>query len=106
MPKKKDIFDIKRRKEKSKRICRRAVKKRVYQTFKVPLDFTSVLCREKKQKKKIVQDYRYLNKGTVKDNYPLSLISDLINTINTKKMFTKINLCQGYNNIQIKEKDE
>jgi len=54
----------------------------------------------------MVQDYRYLNKETVKDNYPLPLISDLINTIKTKKVFTKMNLHWGYNNIQIKEGNE
>ena len=47
---------------------------------------------KKDRKKKMVQDYRYLNKETVKNNYPLSLISDLIDTMETKKIFTKINL--------------
>ena len=54
---------------------------------------------KKNRKKRIVQDYRYLNKETVKNNYPLPLISDLINTMETKKMFTKIDLYQRYNNI-------
>ena len=47
---------------------------------------------KKNGKKRIVQDYKYLNKGTVKDNYPLPLILDLINTMGMKKIFTKINL--------------
>ena len=34
------------------------------------------------------------------------LISDLIDTIGTKKVFTKIDLYWRYNNIQIKEGDE
>ena len=54
---------------------------------------------KKNRKKRMVQDYQYLNKGTVKDNYPLSLISDLINTIGTKKVFTKMDLRWGYNNV-------
>ena len=62
---------------------------------------------EKKDSKKcIVQNYRYLNKETVKNNYPLSLISDIIENISIKKVFTKINLQWSYNNIQIKKKDE
>ena len=61
---------------------------------------------KKDGKKRMVQDYRYLNKGTVKNNYPLPLILDLINTMGTKKIFTKIDLCWGYNNVQIKERDE
>ena len=47
---------------------------------------------KKDRKKRIVQDYWYLNKGTVKDNYLLPLIPDLINTIGTKKVFTKMDL--------------
>ena len=37
------------------------------------------------------------------NNYPLPLISDIIGT---KKIFTKLDLRWGYNNIQIKEEDE
>ena len=62
---------------------------------------------EKKDgKKRIVQDYQYLNKEIVKNNYPLPLILDLIDTMDTRKVFTKINLRWGYNNIWIKEGDE
>jgi len=42
----------------------------------------------------------------VKNNYPLPLILDLIDSIGKKKMFTKIDLCWGYNNMRIKEGDE
>jgi len=42
----------------------------------------------------------------VKNNYPLLLISDIIKNIGTKKIFTKIDLRWGYNNIRIKEDDE
>jgi len=47
---------------------------------------------KKDKKKRIVQDYRYLNKEIVKNNYPLSLILDLIDTMGTKKVITKMNL--------------
>ena len=57
-------------------------------------------------KKQMVQDYRYLNEWTVKNNYPLSLISDVLENIGTKKVFTKMDLRWGYNNIRIKEGDE
>jgi len=42
----------------------------------------------------------------VKNNYPLPLISDLINTIGTKRVFTKMDLRWGYNNIRVREGDE
>jgi len=54
----------------------------------------------------MVQDYRYLNKGTIKNNYPLPLIPELIDRIRNAKVFTKLDLRWGYNNVRIKEGDE
>jgi len=45
---------------------------------KLPQTSLEFFIGKKDEKKRIVQDYQYLNKETVKDNYPLSLISDLI----------------------------
>ena len=61
---------------------------------------------KKDRKKRMVQDYRYLNEWTIKNNYPLPLISDVLENIGTKKIFTKMNLRWGYNNVRIKEGDE
>jgi len=47
---------------------------------------------KKDGKKWMVQDYRYLNKWTVKNNYPLPLISDVLENIGTKKVFMKMDL--------------
>jgi len=48
---------------------------------------------EKKDRKKhMVQNYRYLNKWTVKNNYPLPLISNIVENISMKKLFTKMDL--------------
>ena len=41
-----------------------------------------------------------------KNNYPLLLISDILENMETKKVFTKINLQWGYNNVRIKEGDK
>ena len=61
---------------------------------------------KKNGKKQIVQDYRYLNEWTIKNNYSLPLISDVLENIGMKKMFTKMDLRWGYNNVRIKERDE
>jgi len=42
--------------------------------------------------KHMVMDYKRLNKQTVKNNYPLPLIIDLIDSMENKKVFTKIDL--------------
>ena len=54
----------------------------------------------------MVQDYCYLNEHMVKNNYPLPLIAQLVDKLQGTKMFTKMDLRWGYNNICIKEGDE
>jgi len=54
----------------------------------------------------MVQDYRYLNSWTIKNNYLLPLILDLIDSIGKKKVFTNMDLQWRYNNVRIKEGDE
>jgi len=61
---------------------------------------------KKDKKKRIVQDYQYLNGWAIKNNYPLPLILDLIYNIGKKKVFTKIGLRQEYNNVKIKKEDK
>jgi RNase H-like domain found in reverse transcriptase/Reverse transcriptase (RNA-dependent DNA polymerase) len=52
------------------------------------------------------QDYRYLNDWTVKNAYPLPLISKIMDKIKGTKFFTKFNVRWGYNNIRIKAEDQ
>ena len=47
-----------------------------------------------------------MNSWMVKNNYPLLLISDLIDSIGKKKVFTKMDLRWGYNNVRIKKRNE
>ena len=61
---------------------------------------------KKDGKKRMVQDYCYLNEWTIKNNYPLPLISDILENIGTKKVFTQMDLRWGYNNMRIKEGNE
>ncbi|KAF8827051.1 hypothetical protein HHX47_DHR5000761 [Lentinula edodes] len=53
-----------------------------------------------------VQDYRKLNDMTVKNRYPLPLIQELIDKLKNSKIFTKMDVRWGFNNIRIKEGDE
>ena len=52
------------------------------------------------------QDYRYLNDWTIKNAYPLLLISELTDKLAGAKYFTKLDVRWGYNNIQIKDGDQ
>ena len=61
---------------------------------------------KKNKGKRMVMDYQSLNNQTVKNNYPLPLITELINNMGSKKVFTKMDLRWGFNNIRIKEGDK
>jgi len=56
--------------------------------------------------KQMVIDYCNLNSQTVKNNYPLPLITELIDNIDSKKVFMKMDLRWGFNNVRIKEGDK
>ena len=53
-----------------------------------------------------VQDYHYLNEWTIKNAYPLPRIDDLIDKLVGKKLFIKMDIRWGYNNVRIHEGDE
>jgi len=52
------------------------------------------------------QDYWALNEGTIKNAYPLPLISKLIDKLKGTKYFTKLYVRWGYNNVCIKDGDQ
>ena len=54
---------------------------------------------KKDGRKRMVQDYRYLNEHMVWNNYPLPLISQLVNKLKGLQYFMKIDLQWGYNNV-------
>jgi hypothetical protein len=51
-------------------------------------------------------DYRDLNSMTIKDRYPLPLISNLLDQLKTARIFTKIDLRSAYHLVRIKPGDE
>ena len=52
------------------------------------------------------QDYRYLNEWTVKNKYPIPLVSELVDKLRGAKVFSKLDLRSGYNNVRIKDGDQ
>jgi len=60
--------------------------------LKLPQTALMFFIEKKDRKKQIVQNYWYLNEWTVKNNYPLSLILDIVENIGIQKIFTKMNL--------------
>jgi len=51
-------------------------------------------------------DYRALNLGTVKNRYPLPLISEMLDRVRGARIFIRLDLRNAYHHIRIKEGDE
>jgi hypothetical protein len=62
--------------------------------------------KKKDSKLQPVQDYRQLNSHTVRNQYPLPLIAQLIADLSGAYIFSKFDVRQGYNNVWIKKGDE
>jgi len=92
--------------EKVQEFIKEQLRKEYIRPLKSPQMAPVFFVRKKDGKKRMVQDYWYLNEWTVKNNYLLPLILDIIKNIGTKKVFTKMDLRWGYNNVRIKEGDK
>jgi hypothetical protein len=51
-------------------------------------------------------DYRGLNKVTIKNRYPIPLVGEMLDRLSKAKLFTKLDLCDAYHRLRIKEGDE
>jgi len=73
---------------------------------KSPMASPVFFIKKKDSTLRLVQDYQALNAMTVKNKYPLPLISELINKLRGAKYFTKLDVRWGFNNVRMKEGDE
>jgi len=62
--------------------------------------------KEKDGMLRLCADYRVLNEVTKKDRHPLPLISEALDRLGGARYFTKLDIKDGYHNIQIREGDE
>ena len=80
--------------------------KRIHQTLKITYGIAFFFVSKKDGKLWPCQDYQKLNKGKIKNSYPLLLILTLLDKLKGTKYFTKLDLRSGYNNVQIKDSDQ
>jgi hypothetical protein len=73
---------------------------------KSPMASPVFFIKKKDGKLRLVQDYRRLNKITIKNRYPLPLAADIVNRLTGAQHFTKFDVRWGYHNIRIKSGDE
>ena len=74
--------------------------------FKSPMAALVFFIKKKDGLLQLVQDYQALNSMTVKNKYPLLLISELVSQLCRARYFTKLDVHWGFNNVCIKPRDE
>ncbi|CUA70421.1 Transposon Tf2-7 polyprotein [Rhizoctonia solani] len=73
---------------------------------KSPIASPVMFVKKKDGSLRLVVDYQKLNEATKKNSYPLPRQDDLLAKIQGAKIFTKLDLRWGYNNVRVKEGDE
>jgi len=73
---------------------------------KSPMAAPVFFIKKKDGSLQLVQDYRALNSITVKNKYPLPLISELVSQLCRARYFTKLDVRWGFNNVCIKPGDK
>ena len=66
-----------------------------------PWGAPALFVKKKDGTKRLVQDYRGLNKKTIKNKYPLPRINDLFDQLHGAKVFSKLDLRMGYHQIRV-----
>ena len=107
VPKKRKVYPLSREeREKMHKFINEQLRKGYIRPSKSPQMVLVFFVGKKNGKKRMVQYYWYLNEWMVKKNYLLPLTLDVIKNIRTKRIFMKMDLRWGYNNMRIKERDK
>jgi len=60
----------------------------------------------KKEKWRLVVDFRRLNEVTVGDSYPLPLITDILDALGKARYYTTVDLASGFHQVPLREEDQ
>jgi len=107
VPKKRKVYSLSREeREEVQAFVEDQLRKEYIQPSKSPQTLPVHFVAKKNGKQRMVQDYQHINQWTIKNGYPLPLIANILDEVGKRKVFTKIDLRWGYNNVRIKEGDE
>ena len=71
-----------------------------------PAGYPVLFQKKKDGSLRLCIDYKKLNEVTVRNSYPIPLITDIIERVKGAKYFSKLDLRSAYNLIRIREGDE
>jgi len=106
-PRKGKIYSLsKNKREEVQNFIENQLRKGYIRPSKSPQTLPVFFVGKKDGSKQMVMDYRNLNSQIMKNNYLLPLITELIDNMGSKRVFTKIDLRWEFNNVRIKEGDK
>ena len=70
-----------------------------------PFASSVVLVKKKDGTLQMYIDYWALNQKTLKNQYPIAHIDELMDELRGAKYFSKIDLCSGYHQIRVRDQD-
>jgi len=106
-PRKGKIYSLsKNKREEVQNFIENQLRKGYIRPSKSPQTLPVFFVGKKDGSKWMVMDYHNLNSQIVKNNYLLPLITELIDNMGSKRVFTKMDLRWGFNNVRIKEGDK
>ena len=70
-----------------------------------PWDAPVIFAKKKGKNLRLCIDYRQLNRVTIKNRYSLPRIDDLFDQLRGARVYSKIDLCTGYQHLRVREID-
>jgi hypothetical protein len=89
-----------------KKYLNKNLERKYIQYFINPIGIFILFILKKDGNLRLCVDYKNLNKITVKNRHPLSLIEKILNRLNGTAIYTKFDLKKIYYRIRIKKGDE
>ena len=94
VPRKGKVYSLSRdKREEVQAFVEDQLRKGYMQLSKSPQTLPVHFVAKKDGKRRMVQDYQHINEGTIKNAYPLPFIVDILDSVEMRKVFTKLDLC-------------